>query len=323
MDFIDVKYINLISTRLEKFKKVKDGLYNFRCPVCGDSKKNKNKTRGYLYKVKNNINFKCHNCGANSSLSNFLKMIDVETHKSYVLEKFKEGKTGKSTPIKQPEFNFKKPVFNTKIDLPSAFDVERTRLYLNNRAIFDGKFYYAEKFKEWVNSVKPNSFEDTRYDEPRIVIPLYQDKKLIGIQGRALDSSPVKYLTIMIDEEAPKIYGLDSIDKNLPIYVVEGPFDSTFIDNCVALCGSDGDVGCLEGSSLIFVYDNEPRNKEIVNRIGRTIERGDRLVIWPNGIRQKDINDMVLAGLNVKDVIKSNTYQGLEAKLKFTTWKKT
>ena len=323
MDFIDVKYINLISTRLEKFKKVKDGLYNFRCPVCGDSKKNKNKTRGYLYKVKNNINFKCHNCGANSSLSNFLKMIDVETHKSYVLEKFKEGKTGKSTPIKQPEFNFKKPVFNTKIDLPSAFDVERTRLYLNNRAIFDGKFYYAEKFKEWVNSVKPNSFEDTRYDEPRIVIPLYQDKKLIGIQGRALDSSPVKYLTIMIDEEAPKIYGLDSIDKDLPIYVVEGPFDSTFIDNCVALCGSDGDVGCLEGSSLIFVYDNEPRNKEIVNRIGRTIERGDRLVIWPNGIKQKDINDMILAGLNVKDVIKSNTYQGLEAKLKFTTWKKT
>ena len=323
MDFIDVKYINLISTRLEKFKKVKDGLYNFRCPVCGDSKKNKNKTRGYLYKVKNNINFKCHNCGANSSLSNFLKMIDVETHKSYVLEKFKEGKTGKSTPIKQPEFNFKKPVFNTKIDLPSAFDVERTRLYLNNRAIFDGKFYYAEKFKEWVNSVKPNSFEDTRYDEPRIVIPLYQDKKLIGIQGRALDSSPVKYLTIMIDEEAPKIYGLDSIDKNLPIYVVEGPFDSTFIDNCVALCGSDGDVGCLEGSSLIFVYDNEPRNKEIVNRIGRTIERGDRLVIWPKGVKQKDINDMVLAGLNVKDVIKSNTYQGLEAKLKFTTWKKT
>ena len=323
MDFIDVKYINLISTRLDKFKKVKDGLYNFRCPVCGDSKKNKNKTRGYLYKVKNNINFKCHNCGANSSLSNFLKMIDVETHKSYVLEKFKEGKTGKSTPIKQPEFNFKKPVFNTKIDLPSAFDVERTRLYLNNRAIFDGKFYYAEKFKEWVNSVKPNSFEDTRYDEPRIVIPLYQDKKLIGIQGRALDSSPVKYLTIMIDEEAPKIYGLDSIDKNLPIYVVEGPFDSTFIDNCVALCGSDGDVGCLEGSSLIFVYDNEPRNKEIVNRIGRTIERGDRLVIWPNGVKQKDINDMVLAGLNVKDVIKSNTYQGLEAKLKFTTWKKT
>ena len=323
MDFIDVKYINLISTRLEKFKKVKDGLYNFRCPVCGDSKKNKNKTRGYLYKVKNNINFKCHNCGANSSLSNFLKMIDVETHKSYVLEKFKEGKTGKSTPIKQPEFNFKKPVFNTKIDLPSAFDVERTRLYLNNRAIFDGKFYYAEKFKEWVNSVKPNSFEDTRYDEPRIVIPLYQDKKLIGIQGRALDSSPVKYLTIMIDEEAPKIYGLDSIDKNLPIYVVEGPFDSTFIDNCVALCGSDGDVGCLEGSSLIFVYDNEPRNKEIVNRIGRTIERGDRLVIWPKGVKQKDINDMILAGLNVKDVIKSNTYQGLEAKLKFTTWKKT
>jgi len=103
--------------------------------------------------------------------------------------------------------------------------------------------------------------------------------------------------------------------------VVEGPFDSTFINNSVALCGSDGDVGCLEGSDIIFVYDNEPRNQEIVRRIGDTIDRGDKIVIWPNSIIEKDVNDMVLSGLDVKSVIESNVYFGLEAKLKFTNWK--
>ena len=103
--------------------------------------------------------------------------------------------------------------------------------------------------------------------------------------------------------------------------MVEGPFDSTFIDNSVALCGSDGDVGCLEGSDIIFVYDNEPRNQEIVRRIGDTIDRGSKVVIWPTNILEKDINDMVLSGLDVKSVIESNVYFGLEAKLKFTNWK--
>ena len=126
----------------------------------------------------------------------------------------------------------------------------------------------------------------------------------------------------MLDEEAPKIYGLDSINEKLPIYVVEGPFDSTFVSNSVALCGSDGDVRCIEGSDIIFVYDNEPRNREIVNRIDKCISRGESVIIWPNGIIEKDINDMVLAGHDIMNVLKSNTYSGLEAKVKFNNWKK-
>jgi len=145
---------------------------------------------------------------------------------------------------------------------------------------------------------------------------------LIGFQGRALKSSTTKYITVMLDEEAPKIYGLETIDRKLPIYVVEGPFDSTFVNNSVALCGSDGDLGYLKGSDLILVYDNEPRNREIVNRIERCIERNQRVVIWPNNIIEKDINDMVLAGHDVMSVLKSNTYSGLEAKVKFNSWKK-
>jgi hypothetical protein len=173
-----------------------------------------------------------------------------------------------------------------------------------------------------VNSIKPDTFPNTKYGEERIVIPLVRDNKLIGIQGRALSSNPIKYLTIMLDENAPKVFGLDTVNKDLPVFVVEGPFDSTFINNSVALCGSDGEISDLEGSDKVFVYDNEPRNKEIVNRIERCIERGERVVIWPSNIIDKDINDMVLSGHKVQEVVESNVYQGLQAKLKFTTWKK-
>ena len=329
MDYIDVKYINLISSRLLKFKKVKPTLFNFRCPICGDSQKNKNKARGYLYSVKNNTNFKCHNCGISISFNSFLKELDSDTYNQYVFEKFKDGKTGKNFVTEKPEEIFNqlkpsKPEFKkkVKINLPKAFDVDKSKNYLESRAIYNGEFYYAKNFKEFVNSIKPRTFDSIQYGEDRVIIPLIKDNKLIGIQGRALSSNPIKYLTIMLEEDEPKIYGYDSIDKKLPVYVVEGPFDSTFLDNSVALCGSDGDVGCLEGSDLIFVYDNEPRNQEIVHRIGDTIDRGYKVVIWPSPIRDKDINDMILSGHNVQDIVKSNTYQGLQAKLKFTTWKK-
>ena len=322
MDLVDSKYIGLVSSRLQKFKRVKSDLYTFRCPICGDSQKNKNKTRGYLYPVKNNTNFKCHNCGASMSFNNFLKTIDGTLHKQYTMEKFKEGHTGKNFVVEAPKLEFKKPVFKKSINLPKASTNQVAKEYLERRKLNPDKFYYADRFKWWSNTQK-QTFDTIGRDEPRIIIPLYdEDKNMIGFQGRALDKSPNKYITIMIQEEAPKIYGLETIDRKLPIYVVEGPFDSTFVNNSVALCGSDGDLGYFKGSDVILVYDNEPRNREIVNRISKCITRGERVVIWPNGILEKDINDMVLSGLNVMDVLKSNTYSGLEAKIKFNNWKK-
>ena len=328
MDFIDVKYINLISSRLLKFKKVKPHLYNFRCPLCGDSKKNKNKARGYFYQVKNNTNFKCHNCGVNISFNNFLKEIDSTTHKQYVFEKFKEGHTGKNFVVEQPEEVFKKldskPEFKKKVEinLPSAFDIPQSQTYLHSRAIFDGDFYYSSNFKEFVNELKPHSFEDTRYGEPRVVIPLVRDHQLIGVQGRALSYNPIKYITIMLSDDEPKIYGLDKVRTDSPVYVTEGPFDSTFIRNSIAMCGADADVGSWGISDPIWVYDNEPRNLEIVSRIERTLDRGEKVVFWPSNVKEKDINDMVLAGHHPQRLVESNTYSGLTAKVQFNTWKK-
>jgi transcription elongation factor Elf1 len=321
MDFVDVKYINLISSRFHKFKKVNNNLYNFRCPICGDSQKNKNKARGYLYQVKNNTNFKCHNCGVNVSFNNFLKQIDTTIHKQYIFEKFKEGHTGKNFTAEEPVFKFDTPKFKPKLDLPKAKENSDAKKYLESRKLNPDKFYYADTFKSWANSFKV-VFDDTTKDEPRIIIPLFYQNTLVGFQGRSLGPNKIKYITIMLDDDAPKIYGLDEVQKSKTVYITEGPFDSTFIRNSIALCGADGDVAKWGIDNCVWIYDNEPRNSEILSRISRVIGDGQKVVIWPSSIKEKDINDMVLSGLDVQSVIESNTYSGLEAKLKFTTWKK-
>ena len=186
MDLIDAKYISLVSSRLQKFKKVKADLYNFRCPICGDSQKNKNKARGYMYVVKNNTNFKCHNCGASLSLNNFLKKIDTTLYKQYTLEKFKEGHTGRNFVTDEPEFKFKKPIFKKKLNLPKASENDFGKEYLTKRKLDPDKFYFAENFMEWSNTQK-QTFDRIIKDEPRIIIPLYDESKtLILFQGCAL-----------------------------------------------------------------------------------------------------------------------------------------
>ena len=321
MNLVDSKYIGLVSSRLQKFKRVKPNLYNFRCPICGDSQKNKSKTRGYLYAVKADMNFRCHNCGASMTLSNFLKKIDSNLHKQYVFERFKNNSTGRGTVVEEPKFNFEPPKFKSKLDLPKASENDIAKRYLEKRKLNPDKFYYTDKFKAWSNSHK-HTFDDLTYDEPRIIIPLFYTNTLVGFQGRSLGPSKVKYITVMINDDAPKIYGLDNIRKDAPVFITEGPFDSTFIRNSIAMCGADGDVGKWGVSTPVWVYDNEPRNKEITTRISNTITSGGSVVIFPHNVKEKDINDMVLAGHDVQSIVESNIYKGLEATLQFTTWKK-
>ena len=323
MLYIDSKYIGLVSARLEKFKRTKDNLYNFRCPFCGDSKKNKNKTRGYLFQKKGDFIFKCHNCGASKSFSIFLKEMDTTLHGQYTMEKYKSGLTGKHRFVEDPTFTFKKPVFKKKVNLPLAEEDPISNVYLRKRGLNPKKFYFADRFKHFCNTHKP-TFEDTKRDHSRIVIPMYdKNNNLIGFQGRSLDpTQKPKYLTVMLSDDSPKLYGLDKIDEQKPIYIVEGPFDSTFVENSVAMCGSDVDIRTLGWSNYIWVFDNEPRNREIVKRISNTIDKGDQVIIWPTQVNEKDINDMALAGHDIMSILKLNTYSGLEAKVKFNNWKK-
>ena len=328
MSYLDVKYIQLVSPRLTLFTKKKADLFNFRCPYCGDSQKRKNKARGYLFKIKNDFVYKCHNCGLGRTLSNFLKDQDSFLHDQYIMEKFKEGTTGKGTVTPNPKFNFKEQKFKKgDIDLEKISDLNKShpaREYLEQRGIKDlDYFYYCPKFKAWTNEQK-KTFDTLRQDSPRIIIPFRdKDGKLFGYQGRSLaPSAKMRYITIMLDEDKPKIFGQDRINYDESVYVVEGPFDSTFIQNSVAMAGSDLDLRTCGWSNYIWVYDNEPRNREIVNRISKSVDRGDKVIVWPNNIKEKDINDMSLAGHDVQKVVESNVYHGLEAQLKLNNWKK-
>ena len=328
MSYLDVKYIQLISPRLTLFTKKKADLFNFRCPYCGDSQKRKNKARGYLFKIKNDFVYKCHNCGVGRTLSNFIKDQDSLLHDQYVMEKFKDGRTGKGTTTPNPKFNFSPPKFSKgDVDLEKISDLNTShpaRDYLEKRGIKDlDYFYYCPKFKAWTNQQK-KTFDNLRQDSPRIIIPFRnKDGRLFGYQGRSLaPTAKMRYITIMLDEDTPKIFGQDKIDYEKPVYIVEGPFDSTFIQNSVAMAGSDVDIRTYNWSDHIWIYDNEPRNREIVNRISKSIDRGDKVVIWPKNILQKDINDMFLAGHDVQKVVESNVYQKLEANLRLNDWKK-
>ena len=318
----------MVSPRLTLFTKKKADLFNFRCPYCGDSQKRKNKARGYLFKIKNDFVYKCHNCGLGRTLSNFLKDQDSFLHDQYVMEKFKEGTGGKGSTVPNPKFIFKAPVFRKgDVDLEKISDLNTehpAREYLEKRGIKDlDYFYYCPKFKAWTNEQK-KTFDNLRQDSPRIIIPFRdKDGRLFGYQGRSLaPTAKMRYITIMLDEDKPKIFGQDRINYEEPVYIVEGPFDSTFIKNSVAMAGSDVDPRSYNWSSYIWVYDNEPRNREIVSRISRSVDRGDKVIVWPNNIKEKDINDMYLAGHDVQTVVESNICQGLEANLKLNDWKK-
>ena len=281
-----------------------------------------------MFKIKNDFVYKCHNCGVGRTLSNFLKDQDTFLHDQYVMEKFKQGTTGKGTVTPNPKFKFKAPNFNKgDVNLEKISDLNTShpaREYLEKRGIKDlDYFYYCPKFKAWTNE-KKKTFDNLRQDGDRIIIPFRnKDGKLFGYQGRSLrPKAKMRYITIMLDEDKPKIFGQDRINDKEPIYIVEGPFDSTFIKNSVAMAGSDVDCRTFGWSNYIWIYDNEPRNREIVNRISKSIDRGDKVVIWPNNIQQKDINDMHLAGHDVQKVVESNVYQKLEATLKFNNWKR-
>ena len=326
--YTEIKYLNLISSRLEKFKRKGDYLWNFRCPVCGDSKTNKNKARGFVFQVKGNLLYKCHNCQVSVPFPKLLEDLDQAMYKQYCLEKFKENNTTKKVDMRKVKRvvsttpKFKVNILSSLTPIDNLNNSHPAKEYLLTRQLPTQALYFTEKFKEWTNSVKPNTFQDITKDEPRIIIPFIDKEGVVfGYQGRSLSNDGLRYITILLDEERPKIFGMNRIDYDKTIFITEGPFDSLLLENSVAMAGADVSVVDL-GGDTVFVYDNEPRNTQITDRIKKHIDDGHKVVIWPSNIKEKDINDMYLEGYPVVEIVKLNTYQGLTAKLKFNDWKK-
>ena len=213
-----------------------------------------------------------------------------------------------------------KKISSLKYDHPVKKFVDNRRI--PTTAHFE--LFFTHKFYEWVNKVVPNKFPSLRGDHPRLVIPFFdENNKMFAFQGRAFGNEQPKYITIKLDPDKEKIYGLNRVDKNKHIFVVEGPIDSLFLDNCIAVAGADFMKLPKENTTVIF--DNERRNLEVLKQIEKTIYEGYEVVLWPDDMKEKDINDMILAGKTKEDIqtiIEKNSYQGNMAMIRFATWRR-
>ena len=333
--YIDIKYVNLISSQLQQFKKKNDFLWNFRCPYCGDSQKSRSKARGFVYRKKNDLFYKCHNCGMGATLGNLIKYVDSKIHKDYIMERYRSGV---KTNNPEPEFNFDVPVFRKKrkgvlkngwsAGGPAISDLSTdhpARKIVEKRLIpseFFSDLYLCESFYKFTNTLIPNKFPSLDGDHPRLLIPFRDEKgEIFAYQGRAFGKEKPKYLTIKL-EERDKIFGLDRVDKKEHVYIVEGPLDSLFLDNCIAIAGAD--VPSMD-CDFTIIFDNEPRNRELLKQIEKEIKKGHKVALWPDSMKHKDINDMIMAGYTkkqIQEIIDNNTYSGLQANFQLSQWKR-
>lgn len=343
--WLDIKYANIISSRLERYavKKTKPYLANCRCPYCGDSQTNKFKARGYIFENKGHLVFKCHNCSISTNLGKMINHVDPVMYGDYRLEVLKEHQSADQEPPKAFVTDITK-FAKKRIDKFEPFTELKkisqlspnhpAKKYITDRKIPPNthfRIYYSPIYCSWVNSFVPDKFNEKaiKHDEPRIVFPFIDSNGYVfGFTGRSIaQKSSLRYITVILDSTKEKIFGLDSIDKSKRVYVVEGPIDSLFLTNCVAMAGADVNLtNITTKDKMVIVYDNEPRNKEIVSKIAKAVDQGFNVCIWPDHIANKDINDMVMSGLSgaaVQAIIDSNTYSGLSAKLRLQQWTKT
>lgn len=336
--YIDLKYLKLISNRLPFFKQKSDKIYNCRCIICGDSSKKKNRARGYFYVIKNDLLYKCHNCGIGMQFGSFLKTQDKLMYDQYILERYTQGlPSNKAHQKAEPLFKMAEPIFKKSeerlIDklldrLDTLDDSNEAVIFCNKRKIPKSKFnklYYIDNVKN-IEQLSEKYKDKITTSEPRLVLPFFdKEGKLLGLTCRALRNETLRYLTIRLTETDTFVFGLDSLNTDDEVYVVEGPIDSLFLDNAIAIGGTSFSklerLG-LNKEKLTVILDNQPRNKEVVKLIEKIINDGFKIVIWPHTVQDKDINDMVLSGKNIKKVIKENTFKDLEAKLKFIAWKR-
>ena len=341
---LEKKYINYLASSLNRFTSKPNNTYNFRCPFCNDSKKSKSIARGYLLNRSGKYNYYCHNCHISLSFRQFLEQTNVVLYDEYIRELYDD------TPIEKIISLPNNHIFSTstslRIDLPKISNLKPShpaKQYIISRAIptyYHSRLFYTDNFKSFTNKIVPDTFQDVSIEESRIIIPMYgRDKSLIGFQGRSIseNSNTIRYITKLIKPDYPKIFNLDITDFNRKFYAMEGPFDAMFITNSIASCGGLITSEILQSSlpvdNAVIVYDNEPRNPEIIKNVSKAISQGFSVCIWPKSMYNKDINDMILAEKHssseqilktseyIKHTIDSNTFFGLEAELMLSSWK--
>jgi hypothetical protein len=190
---------------------------------------------------------------------------------------------------------------------------------------FLDKVYYADNFREWAMSISEIDYSNLGKEESRMVIPFYDTEgNLIAAQGRALGSHELRYITVKVSEESTKVYGLERWISEDTTYIVEGPIDSMFLPNCLAVAGGDLQSIKLDKKQCVLIFDNEPRNIHTVKKLMNAIDDGWSVVIWEKDKKFKDINDLVISGMStdkILEMINKTTMKGLEADWAAREWR--
>ena len=344
---VDIKYAKLAgSPALELFsiKQETPFLANGRCCYCGDSKKSKIKARGYFYQHNDTVLYRCHNCGVGVSLKTFLydnksiPGIDALL-RDYIFENFGDYKPRSAGPIPIIEEQTHKKRFDGQ-EFPRYVECllglqwfHPARKYVSSRKIpldFHSLLYYTDDFFRLANDFIPGKFDDNIPKDERLIIPFFNvDYELIAFQGRALTNVEprYRYFTIALDKSQPLMFGLHRVDFNKTVYVVEGPIDSMFLPNAIGLAKLQTSTE-FQKDNTVFVYDFEPRHKDVTKEVRRKIRDGYKVCMMPDYISNyfKDINDLIKAGYSresVKNLVDKYTYQGDLAVLEFSQWNKT
>lgn len=319
--------------RLQCYKKVGQRKWNGRCPVCGDSMTDAHKARFWIYEYKGELRAGCFNCNYNRPMGAYLKEYEPDLYRKWLLERRRES--GHSMPVDVPtKCQSKMPViahldYSERLDrLPDNHPIIT---YVKNRMIPECKYnrlWFTMDWRKLVNSVNPGTYHNEAR-EPRLVIPLFNENKEIqAFQGRALRNDPNKYITIKAHSDVSKVYGLDTIDPSLPVYMMEGPIDSLFINNAGAITGGQMSLDEVPyANKRVWVLDNEPHHPDTCKRLSKLIAAGERVVMWDRAPwHSKDVNDMIVkesaTAEQIEQYFKENTVQGLTAKLRFSKWKR-
>ena len=306
------KYINLISNSLEKFKWIGQNA-NFRCNYCGDSDTDARKTRGYLLKRDKGFQYYCHKCHISRSFKNFLFDKFPSHYTDFMLEQLQDDDQTWKIKTEAP----RKLSSYVSVEKKESVITPIAKSYLITRNIPEtawARLDSTDNLRKYALSIcdRKDYVELYKYlpEDQRLIIPFYtRNKKLFAFQARALDNNAKnRYYTVKIDPDYPKLFGLDRVNPSNPTIIVEGPLDSLFLPNCIAMAGADlhNDASKLISPERSYVvYDNEPRNKNVVASMIKAANAGYFVHLWTGVPEQfKDINDMVLGGYTRVDIVK-------------------
>lgn len=342
----DSAYIHRVSSLLQKFKSTGGDRFSFRCPYCGDSKKDPDKTRGCFKPApydSSKLIFKCFNCDISRSFKSFLRDIDESIYRDYLRESVKsrgsfsdsadydEGfwsmpAKGSADPIRK--WALPEDFFTPLLDLP---DEHEARVYIAGRKVPEEcqtRIWFTSDFRSVSNNLDREKFAKPGqiWPESRVVLPCMEmdGSRMSAFQGRSLEKdAKVRYIMIRNDPQGTRLFGLDSVNPSSTVMVLEGPIDTFFVKNSIALCGASVSVE-IPVKDRIFYLDQEPRNPQIVGRLYSLVESGERICILPDEFSEKDANEihieMGLSRSELYNLAVEHSYSGLRAKLKLSRW---